>query len=273
MNLEHNRGLISDLDLERYVSGELPAEANAAMDARLAVDPDLVRKVREMRSQDQAFAVRFPAETLVPQMEAAARRSMPQPFFQKTLQKIIPKGSAASIPFGMGHRQVWAFALLVLCALPVILWKTPVAPVQERLKGKQAELRLYRNTLAGVERVASGTIASVGDVFQMEFHPGASSYGAIVSVDGNGSVTLHWPAHAKAATAWTQLPEHRLPEAFQLDDSPEFERFHLLMSTAPLDLKAWLSKTALSAAQDESWLAAQAPESVSVLTIALKKRP
>ena len=283
MKQSDNPGPIGALELERYVLGELSAAEKTALEIRLAADPVSAAKVAQMRSQDQAFAVRFPAETVVPEIEVAARTAASKPDSDpETASETKPRKQArppfawrnlAVLPFPITMRPAMAFALLLLCAAPLLLLKQVPEEWGERLKGGKAELRLYRNTPAGPERVASGATAAAGDVFQVEFHPGTFAYGAIVSVDGNGAVTLHWPTRPDGATAWSALPEHRLPAAFQLDSSPRFERFHLLLSREPLDLKPWLARAAASADRDESWLASQAPESVSVVTLTLKKKP
>jgi hypothetical protein len=287
MNPEHKPAPISGLQLERYLLGALSAGERTAVEARLAADPALARKVERMRSQDLAFAARFPAETVVPEIASAARpapRKPESPTGQARLPAPRPKARTRSnppigwrnriaLPFPISGRRALAFALILLCAAPLVLRKLPSDGGGERLKGKQAELRLYRNTSAGPERVASGSDAAAGDVFQVEFHPGTFAYGAVISVDGSGSVTLHWPARPDGSTAWSALPEHRLPSAFQLDDSPRFERFHLLLSRGPLDLGTWLARAAASAGRDEAWLAAQAPDSVSIVTFTLNKKP
>lgn len=264
MNHKPESAPVSGLQLERYLSGALSDAERAALEARIAANPELAQKVGRMRSQDLAFAARFPVETVVPEIEAAAR---PAP--RKPESKIRP----ALRDLLSGPRGAFAFALILLCTAPLVLWKRPSDLHDERLKGMQAELRLYRSASAGPERVASGSDAAAGEVFQVEFHPGAFAYGAVVSIDGNGSVTLHWPALPDGSTALSALPERRLPSAFQLDDSPGFERFHLLLSQTPLELKKWLALAAASAGRDEAWLAARAPDSVSVLTFTLKKKP
>lgn len=259
---------VSGLQLERYVLGALSDAERKDMDARVAADPALAIKVERIRSQDQAFAVRFPAETVVPEIQAAAR---PEP---KTRAKSPMEWlNGITIAFPMGGRRAFAFALMLLLAAPLILWNIPSGIRGERLKGKQAELRLYRNTDAGAERVASGSQAAAGDVFQVEFHPGTYAYGAVVSLDGNGSVTLHWPVDSDGSTALSALSGNRLPSSFQLDDSPRFERFHLLLFRKPPDLAAWRARVGASAGRAETWLAAQAPDSVSIVTFTLIKKP
>nr|MDQ3003628.1 ActD-like protein [Fibrobacterota bacterium] len=130
-----------------------------------------------------------------------------------------------------------------------------------------------RNTPDGPEQVVPGASAGAGDIFQVEYHPGNFAYGAILSVDGNGAVTLHWPSALDASTAWSSVTEHRLPKAFELDEAPRFERFHLLLSAKPIDLEKWTSQVAASSKHDDTWLAAQSPQSVRVIVFPLKKGP
>jgi hypothetical protein len=60
----------------------------------------------------------------------------------------------------------------------------------------------------------------------------------IASIDGAGVVTLHYPANADApalATALAQKPTS-LPQAYVLDDAPQFERFFFITSEDPIEV-------------------------------------
>lgn len=75
-------------------------------------------------------------------------------------------------------------------------------------------------------------------------HPG---HAVVVSIDGRGAVTLHFPS---SPTGDTALPvgEARLPQSFELDDAPGFERFVLISSPAPIDVNAVLAASRAVAA-------------------------
>lgn len=75
-------------------------------------------------------------------------------------------------------------------------------------------------------------------------HPG---HAVVVSIDGRGAVTLHFPS---SPTGDTALPvgEARLPQSFELDDAPGFERFLLISSPAPIDVNAVLAASRAVAA-------------------------
>ena len=58
-------------------------------------------------------------------------------------------------------------------------------------------------------------------------------FGVILSIDGRGAVTLHFPSSPTGATALAGPGESLLPDAFELDDAPEFERFFLITADSP----------------------------------------
>ena len=273
MKEEKNAAPLSRLELERYVAGEASAEENAAVEARMAGDPALAQRVAEMKAQDAAFAGKFPAERIVREIQAAASgKAAPRVWKAEPQAKpLLDRMGLGSLAFPAMPRFALAMALLVLCAIPVLLMRQETGVIGERVKGKEAALLIYRKAAAGPEKLADGASAKAGDVLQAEFRPGRFAYGAVFSVDGNGAVTLHWPDRAEAPTALSALPERRLPEAFQLDDSPRFERFYMVLSAAPVDVAAWLKRAAESSDRPAAWLAGQGTDSVRILTLTLKK--
>lgn len=288
MTQDRNARQVSNLHLEQYVLGELSEAESRLLEARLITDPSLGRRLEALKQQDQAFPGRFPAEEMVPAIAAAitaggrprpareSRREMRPPRTESPIQRLMD-----SLPRSRTWQVAGIFAMLALILVPVTLLRQPLIEVAEpaevtegvRIKGKTAELRLYRNTPGGPERLASGASASAGDVIQVEFHPGDFSYGAIISVDGNGSVTVHWPKRPEDGTALSALPGRRLPEAFRLDDAPGFERFHLLLSDRPLVLSGLTPLIAASARRDSAWLATRLPAYVHGVAFTLKKGP
>lgn len=278
MTQDRNTRTITDFHLEQYALGELPEAESRALEKRLAADAALRRRLDALERQDRAFASRFPAEAMVPAIEAAAkparaRERRPDPEPRRTESPL--RRFLDSLPRSRGWQAAGLFALLTLVLVPVSLLREPPTASAEgdRLKGKTAELRLYRNTPGGPQRVDSGASASAGDVIQVEFHPGGFAHGAIVSVDGNGTVTVHWPQPPGSGTALSALPGHRLPEAFRLDDAPGFERFHLLLSGSPIDVAGLKPLIAASARQDEAWLAGRLPASLQAVAFTLRKGP
>src|SRR6185436_11941296 len=87
------------------------------------------------------------------------------------------------------------------------------------------------------------------------------TYGAIVSIDGRGAVTLHLPRQGARAT---RLPEGGetvlLDRAYELDDAPRWERFFFVTGEAPFEIEPLL-EAARRAAADPS---APAPERLTL---------
>jgi hypothetical protein len=79
---------------------------------------------------------------------------------------------------------------------------------------------------------------SAGDTIQAAYRT-SGKHMLILSVDGNGQVTLHYPESKPCATrvepAQRFIPLH---SAFELDNAPSFEHFFLVVSDEPLSIEA-----------------------------------
>ena len=98
-----------------------------------------------------------------------------------------------------------------------------------------ASLRLYRQTQGQIEPLPSGASARAGDLLQLALVPGKARHGVLVSIDGSGGVTLHFPQREGDSTQLSdregpasERAEIRLPQSFRLDNAPRFERLFLL---------------------------------------------
>jgi|GEM_PF-883286 len=125
----------------------------------------------------------------------------------------------------------------------VDVFPQPEAPLvtqhDTRLKGLEPALALFRKTSEGSEPLQPGAKAKPGDVLRIGYRAAGKSYGAIFSVDGNGNITRHWPRTGDRA-ARLEPGEHLLPDAFELDAAPAYERFYLLIGDRVFDLKPLL---------------------------------
>ncbi len=59
----------------------------------------------------------------------------------------------------------------------------------------------------------------------------------ILSIDGRGMVTIHYPPEGKASARLELNKKVLLSSAYQLDDAPGFERFFYISSRRPLRMK------------------------------------
>jgi hypothetical protein len=227
---------ISQLEIERWLLGELDAEQKEHIEASLSVE-----ERSAISSQDETLRrtlfERQPPRVFTAAVVASARKSDKRPI-------IYP----IRIP---------ALAISIATAIVIAIWVAPfphqpgvTSPsaktlrptATERIKGLKPQLRIYRKRGSRAELLPDGTSVSAGDLLQLGYISAGRPYGIVLSVDGAGSVTLHAPADPSQSTRL--MPgsgEHTLPTAYELDRAPTFERFFFLVSREPIDLDKVLS--------------------------------
>jgi hypothetical protein len=229
------RRRIPDYLLERAAGGDLPAEERAALLDALAREPGGDDRLAALARDDADTLARVPPKAFAAQVAERAG-----------------KGRA-----GIG----WLLAPAATAALALVFASTwspraPVEPVEPaevtRVKGLEPHLVVHRDA-AGVEaRLQSGASARPGDVLQLGYVSAGRSFGVIVSIDGRGATTLHWPLEGGAAGALAAQREALLPQSFRLDDAPGFERFLLVTSDAPFPVDAVLRAAGALAARPDA---------------------
>jgi hypothetical protein len=103
-----------------------------------------------------------------------------------------------------------------------------VAMSTTRLKGSGPELFIYKQDGEDAIRLETNAKVFPDDVIQLSYVAGSARYGAIISVDGNGVVTQHYPEYVSVAAMLLPRGETSLDFAYKLDDAPRFERFFFL---------------------------------------------
>lgn len=219
--------------LERLALGELPEAEAAEVRQRLEAAGELHR-LEALQADNNEILVRYPARVMA--LGVASREG----------------GVAAGRR--RQRRWMWGMELAVIAAGVALFWPTFVpmgdyksalrdGSLQEdggvRIKGDPA-LLVHRLTEAGPELLSDGASVAPGDTVQLQVVPGpyVGSRALVLSVDGRGGVTRHFSG---------TLPEGgalALPRSFQLDAAPDFERFYLVLDTAPGDDEALIDELA-----------------------------
>ncbi len=140
------------------------------------------------------------------------------------VSRILPIAAAA----------VFAVLVGILATYPS-LQPGPDAPV-ERIKGMEPALNIYRAEGDQARLMEDRARAREYDLLQLEYNAAGYPYGAIISIDGRGTVTLHHPT-AAARPIELNSGSVLLPYSYQLDDAPEFERFFFLVSQEEFSLQ------------------------------------
>lgn len=223
---------ISEYYLERYVLGELPDEDAEEIQRLTSSNPELQAALENLESSNQDILTLYPPLTVKASL-LTRLNDRPNKIFP--LKRILTISSAVA-----------AFLILILVLplfkqRPRIIYPDPehdvtlvkgIPPVDLSL----TQLLVYRKIHDKVEILADGEKASEGDLLQLAYVTTEDSYGVILSIDGRGTVTLHFPESKGKSTKLELSKQFLLPNAIELDDAPNFERFFFLTSEYPIDV-------------------------------------
>ena len=114
---------------------------------------------------------------------------------------------------------------------------------ENRIKGvssvnTEPRINVYKKTDGEALRLQDNAEVKEDDVLQVSYIAAGSSYGAIVSVDGNGVFTQHFPYQGSSSAELMKEGGVALDFAYQLDNAPEFERFLFITGNNPVSLDA-----------------------------------
>lgn len=99
-----------------------------------------------------------------------------------------------------------------------------------RPKGEPGPIQLFRRTASGAEMLGPGQVVSEGDLVQLQLRVPGGCFATVLSLDGSGRVSRHWPVLGDSASVVSSGMGFLLPQSFQLDRAPGFEWFFLVTS-------------------------------------------
>jgi hypothetical protein len=216
---------VPDWLLERLAAGELPETQARTLHEQILATGDEARLAALATSNAQILAA-YPPDRVAAEVRLRAGRV----------------GASRRLPlWGLSFATVGAAAiLLILVRTPGDTGKGKVSSGLDEqetitLKGLQPSLGLYRKTAAGVERLTPASRLHPGDVVQVRYIAAGRRYGVVVSTDARRAVTLHLPESSGQAVALEKDGERALAHAYELDNSPGFERFVFVAADVPFN--------------------------------------
>ena len=232
--------MIPDWKLEKYLTGDLPAEE--------------MREIREMEATDEIFAGRV---KMLREDNAAILKKLP---FEKLSEKIAMMPGRSNAGAGNTVRvnfklvKLAAAAALVLAVVTVALFSQrslseqntqlmEVAMVDAssddgvRIKGMDARMEVWKKTGDSAVQMENLGEAREGDEIQLRYAVAEKCFGLLFSMDGNGTITMHM-GHENRAVELEPGKMTTLPFAYRLDDAPKFEKFFFLTSKSEFELNA-----------------------------------
>jgi hypothetical protein len=257
---------VPDLLLERLALEDLDPATAAAVRARLEAAGGAQRLADLAASNSAILAAHPPAAV---QAEAQRRLGAAGPIASPVAPaRRILRGWPGGLALGVATAA--AVVLVLRRPDPGVLapgvGPPSSSPAGETivLKGLRPHLIIYKKTASGPARLTDQSRVRPGDTLQVAYVAAGHRFGAVASQDARGSVTFHLPTEGARAAVLGQQGETPAANAFELDDSPGFERFVFVTADEPFSTSVVLE--ALRAGAD-----AGLPRGASMTTVVLPK--
>jgi hypothetical protein len=255
---------IPDLLLERYILGELSTKDMDRVSTLAGEDKDIQNRIRDIISSNREILAQYPPRNMAERIEAkinAVRADAGRTDIGRAGNR-REQGGFLFRPFVLaGFAAVCTVMVAAFLLLPLVLpspdGTAGTGKELTRIKGGNPQagrplLSIFKRSGDQVQKLDDGSIVHEHDTIQLQYFSAGDAYGVIFSIDGRGSVTLHFPTDSQAGTALTPERNILLPNSFELDDAPGFERFFFITASSPVDTPRVLGAAERAAEHPES---------------------
>ena len=205
--------------LEQIKMEEIPEETYNGI--------DLKEKISGLHESDRAILDRYSADSM--------RQIVLDKLSASTSEKQKSRKFTFKYRWGfIGVPAAIAAALYAALIFPPFLYSRKNAAENsfpgnvtgvERNKGAGAQIYIYKKEEREAVQLYNKSFIKGGDSIQIGYTAAGAKYGFIISIDGNGMVTQHYPDYGYNAAELNSNGEVLLNYSYQLDNAPSFERF------------------------------------------------
>lgn len=255
------RNSIPDILIEQAALGEL---SEAEME-KLRSECDLEARIAELEASNDEILAAYPPEEMAAKIRkrAAAHEAGPR-IIEGVFKAVLPLAAAAALFVTLG------MPLLQDRAMPAF---DPNNAAGIRLKGMKPHFQIYRQSGSEAEPLADQDLARENDLLQLSYVAGGADYGVLLSIDGRGAVTLHYPDSPFGDQRLAAEGEYALPFSYQLDDAPSFERFYFIAGDEEIPMELVMEEAErVAMSRTGKWVESfQIPEEYTQQSILLLK--
>ena len=240
---------IPDYLLERYLLEELPAAKMREIGELAQHDPAVMARVRKIRESSAGILRDYPPEMIVPQI------------LHRVPARSVSSDSAGPLHFSRRYIAISSLAVASLALFFMIFsiiqidksgsWSPFEKEEITRVKGGGTRIYVYRKINHTAILLADNNRVHEKDLLQIAYFSAEDTHGVIISIDGRGTVTIHYPARQSAGTRIEKNRKILLGSSYELDDAPGFERFFFITSRKPVDM-AQVRRAAAELTRDRS---------------------
>jgi hypothetical protein len=252
-----------DIYLEQAAVGELAPQTLDRLQSQPGFSREAFSQASDrLKAENAAFHRRFDRRKMLESIRAKAFAGEPKEDRVSAFALDIKEravASAAEPATGGEHLRKfsrWPFA--VAAALPLffiialvmrmsIPGATGSGDIEPgiRTKGLEPRIFIYRDLGDGqVELLQDRDSVRQNDKLQISYLATGRNYGAIISIDGNSVITLHYPENSNMLPRLQPTDEVYLPYGYLLDDAPDFERFLFVTSEEAFDVRQLMASIA-----------------------------
>jgi len=236
---------IPEWKLEWYLMGALPAGESRSIAVRERSDAVLRGRIDALRASN--------AQILTERPEAARRALNAVIKYSNVCAAEAPRPRQRS----RSAAPRWALPALacavLLIVLPIYMVMTDstgglaedgpeTAIYGTRIKGDGVDeapmLEVWRKIGNAAEMLEQNAAVRAGDIVQLRYAVPKSCYGALVSMDGRGLLTVHLAGDSGRAAQLMPGRSIALKSAYRLDDAPAFEAFYLITAANDFDMES-----------------------------------
>jgi len=134
-------------------------------------------------------------------------------------------------------------AIFLLCVSAMIAMLSSEDAYEDgtRVKGSKTGLEIWRKTTEQTEQLSNNSEAKAGDLLQIRYST-LEPYGTLLSLDGNGVLTIHLAGKNGKAASLEAGKIVSLENAYELDNAPKFETFYLITAGKEFELAPVVEK-------------------------------
>lgn len=256
---------IPQLFLEQICLGERePDSLSAAEEAELRKSTAAI-----LKSNEEILAA-YPAGDM---KQRVLSRLQEREEAEKPARKTRVFPVARTITLAAAACCVLAVSFLALQTKPVTA-NPELSSMTDRVKGNGPKLFVYLKDGEKAILLVPDTRVAKDDTLQVSYIAGGDTWGAIISVDGNGVITQHYPESGDMTEALSAKGEVPLDFSYKLDNAPEFERFFFVSGPIRFSttrFKDELSKAAVGKVSGDFAIPDALPGGSHVTEIRLRK--